>query len=142
MRAYFGARVRGGAVACSTGGRCAVECGPACGHVARDSSAPRARSGLAYAAGFAGLAVLFRPSFATLFLWDLGFNGAAGASLFILTGLVSPAALALSFYAAADLDRAPGRRGRAQVMLGFFAGWAGSVDWLAEVRSWLTFLGF
>jgi len=103
-----------------------------------DASVPRVRSGLAHAAGFAGLLVLARPSLATLFLGTLGFHGTAGLLLFFLTGLIAPVALTLSFVAGASLDCAPEKSGRPQALLGFFVGLAGTIDWLAEVNSWLT----
>jgi hypothetical protein len=109
---------------------------------ARTSFAPRVRSGLAHAAGFAGLAVLFRPAFATLFLWQLGFHGAAGLLLFLLTGLAAPAALALGFAAGVELDRSPWKSGRPQAMLGFLAGLLGTISWAAELAACLRFLGY
>jgi hypothetical protein len=137
-----GVILRGKRPARAPRGRRTAACRCAREDAARASDAPRVRSGLAHAAGFAGLAVLFRPSFATLFLWQLGFHGPAGLLLFMLTGLVAPASLALGFAAGAELDRAPGKSGRPQAMLGFFAGLLGTIGWAAELASWARLLGY
>ena len=139
---YVGARVRGGLVTRAPGGRCAAECCQARADAARTPPALRVRSGLAYAAGFAGLAVLFRPSVATLLLWHLGMQSTAGIVLFFLTGLVAPLALALGFAAGAALDRDRGKSGRPQAMFGFLVGLWGTFGWAAEFDSLARYLGY
>lgn len=118
------------------------ECGRTCTAAVRVASVPRVRSGLAHAAGFAGLAVLFRPSLATLLLTHLGVQSAAVLSIFVLTGVVAPLAVALSFAAGASLDRAPEKSGRPQALFGFFVGLLGTVGWLAEVSHLRTAFGW
>ena len=143
MWVYVGARVRGGlAWRAPTCLRCGDGGGLACADAARDVHAPRVRSGLAYAAGFAGLAVLFRPGLGTFFLWELGFHNTAGLVLYLLAGLVAPAALALGFAAGAALDRERGKSGRPQALLGFLVGLMGTFAWLAEVAAFARFLGY
>jgi len=144
MWGYVGARVRGGLVAraptcvrCGGGGG-----GPVGADAPRDLRATRVRSGLAYAAGFAGLAVLFRPALSTLLLWNLGMRSEAGIALFFLTGLLAPAAVALGFAAGAALDRDRGKSGRPQALLGFLVGLWGTFDWLAEFVSLARYFGY
>jgi hypothetical protein len=90
------------------------------------SGLPRERSGLAYAAGYAGLLSLFRYSFNYLSssgwwpAWMLG----TGLTLFF--SLLAPLALVLSFAAAVSLDRAPWKSGRLPAFFGFALGWLGS----------------
>lgn len=142
MWAYVGARVRGGLARRAPEGLSPQDGGRFCVEGVGESSAARVRSGLAYAAGFAGLAVIFRPSFVTLLLWHLEVNGAAGLLLLFLTGFLAPASLALGFAAGAALDREPGKSGRPQAMLGFLAGLVGTINWFAELRSWSEYLGY
>src|ERR1051326_7774353 len=59
------------------------------------TSAPRERSGLAYAAGFTGLAYLFRYSFAPLVTAHAAGSGLA-FGLFLLLRLSAPAAVLLA----------------------------------------------
>jgi hypothetical protein len=103
--------------------------------------APRERSGLAYAAGFAGVLYLFRYSLAPLMFSQAG-QGWALAVLFMLVwSLLSPAALALSFAAAVSLDRSPQKSGRLPTLFGFCVGWLGLVAWLSHLdERWLTSL--
>ena len=139
---YVGARVRGGLARRAPEGLCPQDGGRFCVGAAGESYAPRVRSGLAHVAGFLGLAVIFRPSFATLLLWHLELHGAAWLLLLFLTGFLAPASLALGFAAGAALDREPGKSGRPQAMLGFLAGLVGTINWLAELKSWAEYLGY
>lgn len=95
---------------------------------------PRARSGLAYAAGFAGLVYLFRPSAAALASEWLGLSG-----LFIvyLWGASAPLAMALGLTAASELDRSPRKSGRAQAAAGYLIGLWGTLQLVAETQAWL-----
>ena len=89
------------------------------------TAAPRERSGLAYAAGYAGLLSLFRYSF---------------ISLTLILGLLAPLALGLSFAAAVSLDRAPWKSGRLPALVAFALGWQGSYTLLFlldEIWRWL-----
>jgi hypothetical protein len=90
----------------------------------------RQRSGLAYAAGFAGLFYLFRYSFATFLFTYLGLRGSVGVSLVMLWSLSAPVALILSYIAGASLDRSPEKSGAAAAMIGLLIGLIGSVAWL------------
>ena len=109
---------------------------------ARFTAAPRERSGLAYAAGYAGLLSLFRYSFAPLLVSSWWPASVLGWWLVLFFSLLAPLALALSFAAAFSLERAPWKSGRLQVFVGFSLGWIGSYAALAlilfgEVWPWL-----
>jgi hypothetical protein len=98
----------------------------------------RQRSGLAYAAAFAGLFYLFRYSFATFLFTYLGLSLPVGESLVMLWSLSAPVALILSYIAGASLDRTPEKSGAAAAMLGLLIGLIGSIAWLAGFdRLWL-----
>lgn len=88
------------------------------GGLAREARAvTKRRSGLAYAAGYAGLAYLF----------TLPFAGTYGATrYFPLASLWALAALVLSFAAARSLDGSRDREGALPALLGFFVGLAGT----------------
>jgi hypothetical protein len=102
---------------------------------------PRVRSGLAYAAGFAGVAYLFRYSFVSLTLSGWRPASALGAALFTLLSLLAPVALALAYAAGASLDRAPEKSGRLPAMFGFFVGLFGTAAWVAGADTgWLKLL--
>ena len=90
------------------------------------SGVPRERSGLAYAAGYAGLLSLFRYSFAPLTMsswWPVSMLGWGGVLFF---SLLAPLALVLSFVAAVSLERSPLKSGRLPALVGFSFGWFGS----------------
>ncbi|HWS89482.1 MAG TPA: hypothetical protein VN282_21100 [Pyrinomonadaceae bacterium] len=108
------------------------------------TAAPRERSGLAHAAGYAGLLSLFRYSFLPLMLSDWWPAWALGAGLVFLFGLLAPLALVLSFAAAVSLDGAPRKSGRLPALVGFTLGWQGSYGLLFlldEIWQWLASLG-
>jgi len=90
------------------------------------SGVPRERSGLAYAAGYAGVLSLFRYSFAYLTASGWWPAWMLGTGLTLCFSLLAPLALVLSFVAAVSLDRAPLKSGRLPTFLGFAFGWFGS----------------
>ena len=107
------------------------------------SGMPRERSGLAYAAGYAGLLSLFRYSFAPLALSGWWPAWVLGKGLVLIFSLLAPLALALSFAAAVSLDRAPLKSGRLPALVGLLAGWFGSYTLLFlldEIWQWLASL--
>lgn len=123
---FCGAAEPGGAID-APGGREWLEAAPAAGEA---PSAPRERSGLAHAAGFAGVLYLFRFSLAPLAAAEWGPAWAAGAGLVFIWSLLAPLALVLSFAAGRSLDRSPEKSGRLPAMFGLFVGWFGTVAWL------------
>jgi hypothetical protein len=103
--------------------------GTARGHAARATAfiftrEARTRSGLAYAAGFAGLFYLFWPSAAAL-AWE--WLGMSSGLVALAWGLSAPLAMALGLAAARELDRAPWKVGRAQAVLGYLLGFFGTI---------------
>jgi hypothetical protein len=101
------------------------------------------RSGLAYAAGYAGLLSLFRYSFTYLTMSGWWPAWVLGKALVLLFCLLAPLALALSFAAAVSLDRAPWKSGRLPALLGCACGWLGSyalLFLLDELWQWLASL--
>ena len=103
--------------------------------------APRERSGLAHAAGFAGVLYLFRYSFAPLVFAQAGQEWTLALWLMFIWGLLSPVALALSFGAAVSLDRSPQKSGRLPALFGFVVGWLGIAVWLSRLdERWLLSL--
>ena len=102
---------------------------------------PRERSGLAYAAGYAGLLSLFRYSFTYLTASDWWPAWASGTGLTLCFAVLAPLSLVLSFAAAVSLDRAPSKSGRLPALVGFTSGWFGSytlVFLLDEIWQWLA----
>ena len=87
---------------------------------------PRERSGLAYAAGYAGLLSLFRYSFAPLTMSGWWPASMLGWGLVLFFSLLAPLALALSFAAAVSLERSPWKSGSLPTLVGFMLGWQGS----------------
>ncbi|HEV3470831.1 MAG TPA: hypothetical protein VG148_16025 [Pyrinomonadaceae bacterium] len=127
--ALCGARAgRAGAGAAGGGGRLAARAFSAL--FARET---KSRSGLAYAAGFAGLVYLFTPSAAALASEWLGLSGLLVAYLW---GASAPAAMALGLAAAAELDSSPRAAGRAQALLGYLVGLWGTLRLVAEAQWW------
>ncbi len=88
--------------------------------------AGRQRSGLAYAAGFAGLSYLFRYSFATFLFTNLGLKGLVGMTLVMLWSMSAPAAVALAYAAGVSLDRLPEKAGRLPALMGLLIGLYGT----------------
>ena len=105
------------------------------------TAVPRERSGLAYAAGYAGLLSLFRYSFTYLTVSDWWPAWVLGAGLTLCFAVLAPLSLVLSFAAAVSLDRAPSKSGRLPALVGFTSGWFGSytlVFLLDEIWQWLA----
>jgi hypothetical protein len=101
----------------------------------------RERSGLAHAAGYAGLLSLFRYSFNYLLVSGWWPAWVLGTGLTLLFSLLAPAALVLSFAAAVSLDRSPLKSGRLPALVGFSSGWFGSyalLSLLDEIWRWLA----
>lgn len=88
------------------------------------ASEARPRSGLAYAAGFAALCYLFRPSADALAVQWLG---TVGAGVGMLWSAAAPVAMMCGLAAARDIDRAPWKVGRAQAILGYLIGLPGTL---------------
>jgi hypothetical protein len=103
-----------------------------------EATTTRERSGLAYAAGYAGLAYMFGFSFARLLL-VLGMRGAGGEVLVALWSLWGPVALGLAYAAGASLDHAPEKAGRLPALLGLAAGLFGSFHVAAEILRLIRF---
>lgn len=101
----------------------------------------RQRSGLAYAAGFAGLIYLFRYSFATLLFTYLELRGPVGVSLLLLWSLSAPVALVLAFIAGASLDRSPENAGRLPALVGLLVGFYGTFRVTAEFSNLIQAFG-
>ena len=101
----------------------------------------RERSGLAHAAGYAGLLSLFQYSFLYLMLSAWWPAWLLGTGLVLAFSLLAPLALGLSFAAALSLDRAPSKSGRLPALVGFTFGWAGSyrlLFLLDQIWQWLA----
>ncbi|HEV2861826.1 MAG TPA: hypothetical protein VGX48_12535 [Pyrinomonadaceae bacterium] len=93
-------------------------------------AAPRRRSGLAYGAGYAGLAYLFAFSFGPPWGWGFGFtviNPYGVPRLIPLWSLWAPMALVLAFAAARALDTSRDKEGALQALFGFFVGLFGTL---------------
>ena len=103
--------------------------------------APRERSGLAHAAGFAGVFYLFRYSLAPFVFAQAGQEWMLAVALMFVWSLLAPAALALSFAAALSMGRSPRKSGKLPALFGFFVGWFGVLAWLTRLdERWLTSL--
>lgn len=136
---FAASRARGGASG-EAGGRSFLEA-----FVGRLSTCvPRERSGLAYAAGYAGLLSLFRYSFKYLTVSGWWPAWTLGTLLTLCFSLLAPLALVLSFAAAVSLDRSPRKAGRLPAVVGLLFGWVGSYTLLFvldELWQWLASLG-
>ena len=111
------------------------------GAAAALTAVPRERSGLAYAAGYAGVLSLFRYSFVPLTLSGWWPVWALGAGLVLLFSLLAPLALVLSYAAAVSLDRSRGKAGRLPALFGLVSGWFGSYALLfvlEDIWRWLA----
>ena len=87
---------------------------------------PRERSGIAHAAGFAGVLFLFRYSFMPLALSGWWPAAALGTWLVLLFSLLAPLALVLAFAAGVSLDRSPEKSGKLPALFGLLVGWLGT----------------
>jgi hypothetical protein len=101
--------------------------------------ATRERSGLAHAAGFAGVLYLFGYSvgpFAMARWWFTWW----GPSLLFTWSLFAPLALALAFAAGVSLDRSREKAGAMPALFGLVAGILGTAKLLALAALWLKYL--
>ncbi|HYY98700.1 MAG TPA: hypothetical protein VE642_08920 [Pyrinomonadaceae bacterium] len=106
--------------------------------IGRLSRAPRERSGLAHAAGFAGVFYLFGHSLAPLALSRWWAASGAWAWLVVALNLLAPLALALAFAAGASLDRSREKAGAMPALFGLVVGLWGTFDLvLALAPSWV-----
>jgi hypothetical protein len=104
----------------------------------RHARVTRVRSGLAHAAGFAGVLYLFGYSLAPLALtrWWL----APGASLLFAWSLFGPLALSLAFAAGVSLDRSREKAGAMPALFGLVVGILGTAKVLVLAALWLKYL--
>ena len=106
----------------------------------RVASAPRERSGLAHAAGFAGVLSLFRYPFMPLALSHVRLEVALGTWLVAGFWVLAPVALALAFAAAVSLDRSREKAGALPALFGLVAGLSGTFELLFMFEPWLRHL--
>jgi hypothetical protein len=104
----------------------------------RPARATRVRSGLAHAAGYAGVFYLFGYSIAPLALMHWLF--APGESVLLAWSLFAPLALALAFAAGVSLDRSREKSGALPAMFGLVVGLMGTVNLLFALAPWLKHL--
>ncbi len=95
----------------------------------RFARAPRERSGLAHAAGFAGVLYLFRYSFMSFALSHVRLESSLGTLPAGVCSLFAPLALVLAFAAAVSLDRSPDKSGALPAIFGLVVGWIGTIWW-------------
>ena len=105
------------------------------------AGAMRERSGLAYAAGFVGLAYLFGFSISTLVFDVLAMRGLLGVALVMLWSFWGPIALGLAFLAGMSLDRSPEKAGRLPALTGLLIGLYGTYQVALELASVVQALG-
>jgi hypothetical protein len=98
--------------------------------------APRERSGLAHAAGFAGALYLFSYSLAPS-IWTPMFVAWAWLAV---CGLFATLALVLAFAAGVSLDRSRGKAGALPALFGLVVGLLGTIEVLLVFAPWLRFL--
>ena len=107
----------------------------------RVGRAPRARSGLAHAAGFAGVLCLFQNSLGTIALSQWGVESGVWWSLFNWWDVFSPLAVALAFASAVSLDRSREKAGAMPALFGLVAGLVGTVNLLLTLGpQWWAYL--
>lgn len=102
--------------------------------------APRERSGLSYAAGYAGVLYLFTCSLTPLAPVRWGITSASGALLILAWNIFGPLSLLLSFAAGVSLDRSREKAGALPAMFGLVVGLWGTFDLLLLCASWLRYL--
>ena len=95
------------------------------------------RSGLAYAAGYAGLAYLFRCSAVTTLLETFEGSSTVAVMFILAWGLCAPVALTLGLRAGYAIDRTKGLRGRLPALTGFTLGLIGTINLCVELLTWL-----
>ena len=105
----------------------------------KPARAPRERSGLAHAAGFAGVAYLFLNSLA-MYLLPLGMSASAGLWLVVGCGMFAPLAVVLAFAAAVSFGRSGAKAGAMPALFGLFVGLWGTCGLLLVIAGWLRHL--
>lgn len=100
----------------------------------------RVRSGLAHAAGFAGVLFLFGSPLARFALSHWGLLADAAAWAAFACGLFAPLALALAFAAGVSLDRSREKSGAMPALFGLVVGLLGTVKLLFALGPWLRYL--
>ena len=106
----------------------------------RLARAPRVRSGLAHAAGFAGVFYLFTYSLAPHALSRWWAASGATAWLVLACGLLAPLAVVLAFAAGVSLDRSRVKAGALPALFGLVVGLLGTVNLLLALNPWLKYL--
>ena len=106
----------------------------------RPARVTRQRSGLAHAAGFAGVLFLFYGSLARYAVshWGLLADVAWWAAL--ASSLLAPLALALAFAAGVSLDRSREKSGAIPALFGLVVGLLGTAKLLFAFVTWLIYL--
>ena len=99
----------------------------------------RERSGLAHAAGFAGVVYLFLNSLA-MYLLPLSMSASAGLWLVVACDMFAPLAVVLSFAAAVSLERSRAKAGALPALFGLVVGLWGTCGLLLVLASWLRHL--
>lgn len=103
--------------------------------------APRERSGMAYAAGYAGVLSLFHYPFMPFALSHMRLEAALGTLLVVGFWAFAPLALALSFAAGVSLDGSREKTGALPALFGFVVGLVGIVELLFILGpEWLRYL--
>lgn len=106
----------------------------------KPARAPRERSGLAHAAGFAGVGYLFLNSLA-MYLLPLGMSASAGLWLVVACDMFAPLAVVLAFASAVSLGRSGGMKaGAMPALFGLFVGLWGTCGLLLVLAGWLRHL--
>jgi hypothetical protein len=105
----------------------------------RPERVPRERSGLAHAAGFAGVAYLFLNSLA-MYLLPFGMSASAGLWLVVACGMFAPLAVVLAFAAAVSLGHSRAKAGAMPAVFGLVVGLWGTCGLLLVLASWLRHL--
>lgn len=98
----------------------------------------RERSGLAHAAGFAGVLFLFGEPLARYALSHWGLLAGAAAWAAFACSLFAPPALALAFAAGVSLDRSREKSGAMPALFGLVVGILGTVKLLFALAPWLS----
>lgn len=102
---------------------------------------PRVRSGLAYAAGYAGLLSLFHYPFIPFLLSHVRLETTLGTLLVTGFWVFAPLALVLAFAAGVSLDRSREKAGALPALFGFVVGLVGIVELLFLLGpGWLRYL--
>lgn len=105
----------------------------------RPARVTRERSGLAHAAGFAGVVYLFLNSLA-MYLLPIGRSASAGLWLVVGCDMFAPLAVVLAFAAAVSLQRSHAKAGVLPALFGLLVGLWGTCGLLLLLASWLRHL--